>query len=126
MKIFDRKSIDLISRFLPPILWAGLIFVLSAQPALPGPETFVLDFIIKKIGHITVYLILYLLLYRAFFTQKLSVLKISILIFMIGFVYAMSDEWHQSFVPGRTPTIKDLGFDSLGMLIAWLHLHRYI
>lgn len=31
---------------------------------------------------------------------------------------AASDEFHQSFVPGRTPTVRDVGIDLLGALLA--------
>ncbi len=38
----------------------------------------------------------------------------------IAVLYACSDEWHQSFVPGRSSTVKDVMVDSTGCLIAWL------
>ena len=35
---------------------------------------------------------------------------------LVGVLYAASDEFHQSFVPGRSPSIVDVGIDSLGVL----------
>ena len=35
---------------------------------------------------------------------------------LVGVTYAASDEFHQSFVPGRGPSIIDVGIDSLGVL----------
>lgn len=35
---------------------------------------------------------------------------------LVGVLYAASDEFHQSFVPGRGPSIVDVGIDSLGVL----------
>ncbi len=35
---------------------------------------------------------------------------------LVGVLYAASDEFHQSFVPGRGPSIVDIGIDSLGVL----------
>ena len=34
---------------------------------------------------------------------------------LVGALYAASDEFHQSFVPGRGPSIIDVGIDSLGV-----------
>ncbi len=39
--------------------------------------------------------------------------------FLVGLLYAGSDEYHQTFVPGRHGTVVDLGVDILGMLVAW-------
>jgi VanZ family protein len=38
--------------------------------------------------------------------------------FVLAIIYAASDEFHQRFVPGRTATIYDLGFDLSGINIA--------
>ncbi|WDC84212.1 VanZ family protein [Caloramator sp. mosi_1] len=37
--------------------------------------------------------------------------------FLICFVYAASDEFHQYFVPGRGPRVKDVLIDSLGAIV---------
>ena len=36
---------------------------------------------------------------------------------IVAFLYAISDEWHQSFVPGRDSSFKDILLDSLGIII---------
>jgi len=36
---------------------------------------------------------------------------------LVGTLYGASDEWHQSFVPGRDSSLADLGMDVLG---SWL------
>jgi hypothetical protein len=43
----------------------------------------------------------------------------------ISFVYACSDEWYQTFVPGRTGHFIDVGVDSVGMVLAHC-LHRFL
>jgi VanZ family protein len=36
--------------------------------------------------------------------------------FAVAILYGLSDEWHQSFVPGRTPDVWDLVVDAIGAL----------
>ena len=38
--------------------------------------------------------------------------------FVLSLLYAISDELHQTFVPGRSGRLTDVGFDSLGALLA--------
>ena len=93
------------------IAWAGLIFFLSSISSLPGAGVNILDFFIKKSAHVLVYTVLYLLLIRALKpTNKSSLVGA----YLIVVAYAVTDELHQAFVPGRTATIMDIGFDSLG------------
>ena len=95
----------------------GVIFFFSALPQQHASDFFLLDFAVKKIAHLSEYAILYTLFYRAS-GQKL---KLSLILTII---YAVTDEFHQSFVPGRTPKIYDvIGFDlagaSIGAFILW-------
>lgn len=41
-------------------------------------------------------------------------------------LYGVSDEWHQSFVPGRTPDFWDVCADTAGAVIVQLVLCRYV
>ncbi len=115
-----------LSAFLPILIWTGFIFLLSNQPTLPGPELFTWDYVYKKSAHMFVYFVLFLLFYRALRMNKVTVVNASFLALAFTFTYALSDEFHQTFIPGRTGTIKDLGYDSLGMFIGWLKIHKYI
>jgi len=47
-----------------------------------------------------------------------SLLKISALAGAASFLYALSDEWHQSFVPTRQASIADLISDAVGIILA--------
>ena len=38
--------------------------------------------------------------------------------FFVAAVYSLTDEWHQTFVPSRTASLFDCGFDSVGAAIA--------
>ena len=109
----------LIKLWLPVIIWAGLIFYLSSVPDLKsGLETF-WDTILRKIAHIIEYGIFFLLLARAMKQPLKWAIILSIL-------YAISDEFHQSFVPGRNMALADICFDSAGVLIAYLIHQRFI
>ena len=46
--------------------------------------------------------------------------KTGILSFLFSVIYALSDEFHQSFVPGRDGNIVDVLIDSSGALVGIL------
>lgn len=101
-----------ISSWVLVFIWAAVIFTLSSIPTLPKSEIIWWDFLLKKTAHVIEYAILFLLLLRALGKKHAT------LIFIIAILYAFSDEFHQSFVPGRTSRLSDVGFDTLGMIIA--------
>ncbi len=106
-----------------PTLWAGVIFFLSNQEVLPGFAVSLYDFIFKKAAHMFVYAVLYILLFRAY--QKTNPGKLSkkhyVFPMLISLIYALTDEFHQSLVPGRYPTIRDAGYDMLGVATVLLY-----
>lgn len=123
----DQHLKRYLNAYLPVLAWTLFIFILSNQPQLPGPELFTWDFIFKKSAHMFVYFVLFQLVCRAFFIhagRKSTRLVIFALLFTL--IYAATDEFHQSFVPGRTATARDFLYDSLGIGISWLYLYRYI
>lgn len=73
-----------------------------------------MDLFIKKGGHFLAYALLATLAYRARPSYRLA--------FWLAVLYAISDEFHQSFVPGRTGMPLDVFIDSMGGLagLAWL------
>ena len=118
----------LIKAYLPLILWAGLIFLLSSRQVLPGFEVSGLDFLFKKLAHGFVFAVLYILSLRAVrmsFSPKRTYLQLFLPIALVIF-YALSDEIHQSFVPNRYATLRDVGYDMLGVLSVFLKKHKYI
>lgn len=105
---------DIVYRWLPALCWMGVIFFLSAQSSLPSPPDRLLTFILRKIGHVVVYAILALLLLRATASFKRPVLYAA----LIAVLYAISDELHQSFVPGREATLRDVAIDAAAAIAA--------
>lgn len=123
----NKKSIvKVVKAFSPAFLWAALIFTLSSQEMLPGLTLSVPDFILKKMGHIFVYAVLYILMMRGFEEIGYSISKSWKTAMVICLLYAITDELHQSTVPGRTGTAKDVGFDFLGISLAFLKRFKYI
>ena len=104
--------------WVPPIALMGLIFFLSAQPDLSsGLGT--ADLILRKIAHATIYGLLWFLWWRAL--RGLGADGSALIAAMlITVAYAISDEWHQSFVEGRHGSPVDVLIDTAGAGVAAL------
>lgn len=98
----------------PVVVWAALIFALSAVPSL-GTGLGAWDTVLRKCAHVTEYAILALLLYRALGRELPA--------FLIGFAYAVTDELHQEFVRGRHASPFDVSMDAAGLALGLLLLH---
>jgi VanZ family protein len=113
--VFRNRS-PLLTVWLPIVLWAGLIFTLSSIPSLhSGLGTW--DLILRKCAHVTEYAILAFLLRRAVATPWAAA---------AAFLYACSDEYHQSFVVGREGRPRDVAIDSIGIVIGLLAARRVV
>lgn len=129
----NRKVIG----WLKVLAWCGLIFCFTASPLFTGENTanwireildkfhlghsahieggfFSFNFIIRKATHLTAFGILAILFYQALRPWRYA--KPFAWLFTV--IYAASDEWHQSFQPGRTPKVTDVFIDASGALIA--------
>lgn len=108
-------------RWLPVAVWMIVIFALSAQPTLPLPGVSWLDEALQVGGHFTEYAILAYLISSAISPANRSSRWRLLFALVWCVVYAMSDEWHQSFVPGRDASLFDLAIDTLGASVGyWL------
>jgi VanZ family protein len=99
----------------PALLWFALIFILSSQPSLPSPGR-----IGDKQAHAFTYGVLAILCLMGLTGwRSRRVAGASLLAaFAIAVVYGVSDEIHQSFVPGRTPDVDDVIADAVGAACA--------
>ena len=130
------------------ILWMALIFFLSHQPAIESSELssgitkrvydiikmiapdISLDLgsfnhIIRKLAHFTVYLILGILVANGLIYTRTSRINTILLALLICILYAISDEIHQMFIPGRSGQISDVLIDSSGGLAGILLLNVF-
>lgn len=107
-----QRMQQLTRMWLPVVLWAGLIFLVSHQPkqAIPAFDAF--DLLVKKGGHVLAYAILTILLRRAGLSPRLAA--------SAALAYAVSDEYHQTFIPGRTGRALDVVIDAVGIMLGVL------
>lgn len=97
----------------------GVIFLLSHQPTLPYPSD--LDAkIISIMGHVGVFGVLAALAWWALGLTTLAPGRRGVVAVLVAVAYGFVDEWHQSFVPGRTPDIRDIVADTVGATFAVL------
>jgi VanZ family protein len=104
-----------VSRWAPVIAWAAVIFVLSSIPDL-GTGLGETDLVLRKIAHAAEFAVLGLLLLRAVRREPAAL--------ALGFAYAVSDEVHQHFVPGREGAPLDVAIDAVGVAIGVLLVGR--
>jgi VanZ like family len=112
----------LLSLWLPPLAFMGLIFFGSAQPDLTTGLG-VLDFVARKLIHAGEYALLCLLWWRALRTVT-APRPALIAAVAVAVAYATSDEFHQAFVPGRHGTPVDVAIDAFGASVAALVVWR--
>lgn len=107
--------------WLPAILWAGIIFFLSAQPGPTLERLGLTGELLSLATHFSLYAVLMILLVFALNHSGLLVLPWSgLLAFVLLAIYALSDEYHQSFVPGRVATPLDWLTDIIGAIMVWV------
>ena len=129
----------LLKQYLPLVVWLAFISFASSDsfnaantsriigPLVlwlfpnTSPETLAtIHFIIRKLAHFTEYAILGVLAARAFRTSPRWFLISAVLII----VYALLDEYHQSFVPSRTASVFDSFIDMAGGISALIFISR--
>lgn len=106
--------------WLPPLLLMGVIFALSAQPSLDSGLGMI-DLIGRKLIHFGSYALLCFLWWRALRSVTNDRTAV-VLAFVLASGYAITDEFHQSFVEGRHGTPVDWAIDSAGAALVALRL----
>ncbi len=123
----NNNIFKVIVAFLPAVIWASFIYFLSAQSVLPSLALSTWDFVFKKTAHVVVYGILYILFFRGFQqTTELKGNQVWLLPLILTLAYAAFDELHQSTVPGRHGSLRDIGFDALGCSLVIMRKFGYI
>lgn len=100
----------------------GVINILSGVPVLGGVMDVLISngtasFVIRKSAHMFSYGLLSILLFMSIYDNYKSINKTSIISFIITFLYACSDEFHQTFILGRSGEFRDVLVDSTGAII---------
>ena len=114
-----------------------LLHALWGQTDTPGFQ--MVHFLLRKLGHFCGYGILSVLFFKAWFLTLRGVWKSTMrelrteavrLAMTCTFLVACMDEWHQSYLPGRTSSFRDVLIDTLGgvmftmLFAAWFALQR--
>jgi VanZ family protein len=119
--------------WLPPLAWMALIYGLSSLSTLPElPDAVAwyeaVDRVIKKSAHMVAYGVLaslYLWALRHHFGRMGMLCVVSV---VASLLYGISDEYHQTFVPGREGRVFDVGIDTVGacaaMVVDWWLVRR--
>lgn len=103
------------------LAYCGLIFWLSSQERLPMPSVVAFQ---DKVLHFGAYFVMAILSWRALRHTGVQKSNLALLCLLFCSLYGLSDEWHQSFVPGRTASVWDWLADSLGAATAALTLKQ--
>lgn len=120
------------------ILWAVLIFHATASPAYSGARTgqvvawvlpaapvrtvAVINVVVRKSGHVLAFGTLTALIWWAMGPVAWR----STWAVALTALYAVTDEWHQSFVPGRSAEFSDVLLDSAAALLALAVIARTV
>jgi VanZ family protein len=134
--------------WLPVLVWMAVIFGASSDshsyqhsssivvpllhwlfPHMPESQVNLIHHWLRKCCHLTEYAILGLLIFRALSHSRTDLPRWSWPrvggTILIIFLYASSDEFHQRYVPTRTPLFSDVLIDTaggtLGLLLAWIY-----
>ena len=103
----DRLNVR---RWLPPLLWAGVIILATSMPSGLVPQQ-VTAF--DKAAHFSMYAVLAGLLARHL-SEGTSVWRAALIAIAIAACFGAIDEWHQQYIPGRSTELADWYADSLG------------
>lgn len=140
------KNIARIMSIVLLILWMITVFLFSAQDAtassevsggltetvlkiLKVPEEHMenAETLIRKLAHFSIYAIGGMIIFWHIGTYKISILKAVLLSQTFGILYAITDEIHQYFVPGRACQLRDVTIDTLGVatgIVAMLIINK--
>ena len=130
--------------WLPVLLWMGVIFYASTDAGHPRHTSRYLGplvrwlfpswgdeavesacYVVRKFAHGYEYMVLGLLLWRAFGRTvrgktRAEALRVAAKAWVLATVYAASDEFHQLFVAGREGSVRDVAIDSAGAVFGLL------
>jgi VanZ family protein len=119
----DLMSAEHTSRFLIP-------FLLWLKPDISPEALAQVHFVLRKLGHVTEYAILAMLLWRALRHETNPQIKaiirprsgqtLFLSVWILCAIFAATDEYHQSFVASRTAAIGDVLIDGAGAIFGLL------
>ena len=85
--------------------------------------TYNTQYLLRKCAHMTEYFVFTLTVILPLYVNKFKAKQICIFAFIISVMYASLDEFHQTFVPGRSGQISDVFIDSIGIAASVFLFH---
>lgn len=127
--------------WIPPLVWLALIWFASTDPfssehtgrllrSLPwlrflSPLEFErIHFLVRKAAHVAEYAVLCFLFFRSWRSTSSKQIMVfwksrwAVYSLLASVTMAFLDEFHQSFVPSRTSTLRDVALDATGALFS--------
>ncbi len=117
------------ARWGPGLILMAAIFFFSSIPGSELPVLGTWDVIAKKAAHMVGYALLAAAFLHAWNRDSIKRKSHLMAPFALAVLYAVTDEWHQSFVPGRNASAWDVVIDAAGSfmgLTVWVLAHRRI
>ncbi|MBN1963041.1 MAG: VanZ family protein [Anaerolineae bacterium] len=96
------------------------VYFSGAMPVFSG----ILEVLIKKSGHVLAFGVLAILAMRALIAGGMCAQQAGYVAVVLTVGYALFDEFHQSFTPGRSPSGLDIGLDFVGAALFTLIARR--
>jgi len=115
--VIPKIKIKNIFQWIPAFLWMTLIFYLSSGPTTIIKGTSIERFLVLKTFHLIEYAVLLILFIFAALSPAKSIL--------LSYLYSLTDELHQFFIPGRNGRFRDTLIDLLGILIGLVVLQFF-
>ena len=128
--------------WLPLLIWGSVIFVGSTnlmsaghtsrfvvpfllwlKPGMPPQTIWIILVAVRKCAHVIEYAVLALLLWRALRNTPVLGAKMLVTfgaVMLACALFAVSDEFHQTFVKSRTPSVRDVLLDIAGAILGLL------
>jgi VanZ family protein len=120
------KIVSFLQHWGPALLLMAAIFGFSSIPSTEMPNFGLLDLMVKKGGHALGYGLLALAYLRGLKGNSGELeTRWLYLAWLMAVLFSTTDEFHQSFVPGRYPAAMDVLIDTLGAAAALLLAGRY-
>jgi VanZ family protein len=118
-------------RWGPSLLMMALIFLASGTAGSDLPKFGIWSFIVMKGGHLVGYALLGVSYLHGIASHKGMNRGVLLAAIVLAGLYAVTDEFHQSFTPGRTPSAVDVGIDTIGAALgaviwAWARSLRVV
>ena len=108
----------------PVVVYCLAIFLQSSFPTPAAVPTFYLS---DKLLHVAAYAVMAILFYRALGLHAIGNTPVKRAVFSAALtvLYGISDEFHQSFVPGRSPEWLDVAADAVGAVVGVIIARKF-